>query len=198
MPAPSNGFESKRTALLVMDFQNGIVGRLPDADALVGRVRDAIADVRAHEGVIGYVRVAFTDDDYASVPATNARFAAAAESRALTDDDPSTAIVDALAPQDGDIVVRKVRIGAMSTTDLDQRLRARGVNTVVLAGVSTSGVVLSTVMDAADRDYRVYVLSDGVADTDTDVHEILLDKVFGRRGTVIDTAELHNMLEKAV
>ncbi|SNT59786.1 Isochorismate hydrolase [Asanoa hainanensis] len=197
MPAPSNGFDPKRTALLVMDFQSGIVGRLADPDALIGRVRDAIADVRAHEGVIGYVRVAFTDDDYATVPATNVTFAAAAENRAMGDDDPSTAIVDALAPEQGDIVVRKVRIGAMSTTDLDQRLRARGVNTVVLAGVSTSGVVLSTVIDAADRDYRVYVLSDGVADFDTDVHNLLLDKVFGRRATVIDSAELHNMLAKA-
>jgi nicotinamidase-related amidase len=197
MPAPSNGFDPKRTALLVMDFQSGIVGRLAEPDALIGRVRDAIADVRAHEGVIGYVRVALTDDDYATVPATNATFAAAAESRAMGDDDPSTAIIDTLSPEQGDIVVRKVRIGAMSTTDLDQRLRARGVNTVVLAGVSTSGVVLSTVIDAADRDYRVYVLSDGVADFDPDVHDVLLNKIFGRRATVIDSAELHNMLAKA-
>ena len=94
-------------------------------------------------------------------------------------------------------MVRKVRVGAMSTTDLDQRLRARGVNTVVLAGVSTSGVVLSTVIDAADRDYRVYVLSDGVADFDPDVHDVLLNKIFGRRATVIDSPELHNMLAKA-
>ncbi|MEV4617447.1 cysteine hydrolase [Asanoa sp. NPDC049573] len=197
MPAPTNGlFDPKRTALLVMDYQNGIVGRLPEPDALIGRVRDAIADVRAHEGTIGYVRVAFTDDDYATVPATNVTFAAAAENRAMGDDDPSTAIVEPLAPEQGDIVVRKVRIGAMSTTDLDQRLRARGINTVVLTGVSTSGVVLSTVIDAADRDYRVYVLSDCVADFDPDLHDLLLDKVFGRRATVIDSAELHNMLAK--
>ncbi|MEV0718171.1 cysteine hydrolase, partial [Asanoa sp. NPDC050611] len=171
MPAPPNGFEPKRTALLVMDFQNGIVGRLADPDPLVTRVRDVIADVRAHGGVIGFVRVAFTDEDYATVPATNITFAAAAENRTMGDDDASTAIIDALAPQRGDIVVRKVRVGAMSTTDLDQRLRARGVNTVVLTGISTSGVVLSTVMDAADRDYRVYVLSDGVADSDPELHD---------------------------
>ncbi|GAA1898177.1 cysteine hydrolase family protein [Asanoa iriomotensis] len=196
MPAPPNGFEPKRTALLVMDFQNGIVGRLPDPDPLVGRVREVIADVRAHDGVIGYVRVAFTDEDYATVPATNITFAAAAEQRSMGADDRSTAIVDALAPEQGDIVVRKVRIGAMSTTDLDQRLRARGVNTVVLAGISTSGVVLSTVIDAVDRDYRVYVLSDGVADFDAELHDVLLNKIFGRRATIIDSAELHNMLEK--
>jgi nicotinamidase-related amidase len=197
MPAPTTGFDPKRTALLVMDYQNGIVGRLADPGPLVDRVRGTIGEVRAHGGTIGYVRVAFTDDDYATVPATNATFAAAAESRAMKDDDPSTQIVDPLAPERGDIVVRKVRIGAMSTTDLDQRLRARGINTVVLTGVSTSGVVLSTVIDAADRDYRVYVLADCVADSDPDLHDVLLDKVFGRRATVIDSAQLRNMLEKA-
>ncbi|MEV0720100.1 isochorismatase family protein [Asanoa sp. NPDC050611] len=51
-------------------------------------------------------------------------------------------------------------------------------------------------MDAADRDYRVYVLSDGVADSDPELHDTLLDKVLGRRATIIDSAELHNMLEK--
>ena len=197
MPAPTTGFDPKRTALLVMDYQNGIVERLADPGPLVDRVRGTIGEVRRHGGTIGYVRVAFTDDDYATVPATNATFAAAAQSRAMKDDDPSTQIVDPLAPERGDIVVRKVRIGAMSTTDLDQRLRARGINTVVLSGVSTRGVVLSTVIDAADRDYRVYVLADCVADFDPDLHDVLLDKVFGRRATVIDSAQLRNMLEKA-
>ncbi|MEV0739635.1 isochorismatase family protein [Streptomyces sp. NPDC050549] len=67
-------------------------------------------------------------------------------------------------PEDGDVVVRKIRHGSGSTTDLHQQLSDRGIDTLVLAGISTSGVVLSTVMDATDRDYRVLVLSDGVAD----------------------------------
>src|SRR4051794_30245254 len=52
----------------------------------------------------------------------------------------------------------------MSTTDLDQRLRERGITTLIVSGMSTNGAVLSTVTDAADRDYRLYILSDGVAD----------------------------------
>ena len=54
-------------------------------------------------------------------------------------------------------MVRKTRVGAFSTTDLDEQLRQRGVDTLLLAGISTSGVVLSTVRDAHDRDYRVFV-----------------------------------------
>jgi nicotinamidase-related amidase len=57
-------------------------------------------------------------------------------------EDPTTAIHDQLAPQPGDIEVRKTRVGAMSTTDLDQQLRDRGIITLVLAGISTNGVVL--------------------------------------------------------
>ena len=51
-----------------MDFQQGIVQRMPDVDALLGRVRTAIADVREHGGTIGYVRVAFTEEDWAAIP----------------------------------------------------------------------------------------------------------------------------------
>ncbi|MGD0242817.1 MAG: isochorismatase family protein [Streptosporangiaceae bacterium] len=63
-------------------------------------------------------------------------------------EDPSTAIDDAVAPEPDDIVVRKTRVGAMFTTDLDRQLRDRGIDTLVLAGLSTSGVVLSTLKRA--------------------------------------------------
>ena len=98
------------------------------------------------------------------------------------------------APSAGDIVVRKTRIGAFSTTDLDAQLRARNVRTLVLAGISTSGVVLSTVCDGADRDYRLIVLSDGCADPNEEVHRMLLTKVFPRRTEVITIDDLAKRL----
>jgi nicotinamidase-related amidase len=193
--AGAPGLEPGKTALLVMDFQRGVVARVPDPDALVARVRDAIASVRAHGGTIGYVRVAFTEADWAAVPAANAIFARVAADRLMHDEDPATAIDDQLAPQPGDIEVRKTRVGAMSTTDLDEQLRRRGITTLVLAGISTSGVVLSTVIEAADRDYQLYVLSDGTEDSDAQVRDVLLTKVFPRRAHVIDTAQLSALLE---
>ncbi|WP_311736823.1 isochorismatase family protein [Streptomyces sp. TLI_185] len=53
---------------------------------------------------------------------------------------------------------------------------------------------MSTVIDAADRDYQLYILSDGVADPDTEVHNVLLHKVFPSRAHIIDTTELHALL----
>jgi nicotinamidase-related amidase len=193
MSTPTPALDPKRTALLVMDFQQGIVGRMPDVGPLLERVRQAIADVREHGGTIGYVRVAFTEEDWAAVP-DSAMFAQVAQNRLMHHEDPSTAIHDALAPEPGDIVVRKTRVGAMSTTDLDEQLRDRGVDTLVLAGLSTSGVVLSTVIEATDRDYKLYVLSDGTDDPDGETRDFLLTKVFPRRAQIIDTGTLRAQL----
>jgi nicotinamidase-related amidase len=193
MSTPALALDPKRTALLVMDFQQGIVQRMPDVDALLGRVRAAIADVREHGGTIGYVRVAFTEEDWAAIP-DSAMFASVGQNRLMHHEDPSTAIHDALAPEPGDIVVRKTRVGAMFTTDLDRQLRDRGIDTLVLAGLSTSGVVLSTVIEATDRDYRLYVLSDGTDDPDAETRDFLLGKVFPRRAQVIGAGTLSALL----
>jgi len=189
--------DPKRTALLAMDFQNGVVGMAPEPDALLERVRGAIAAVRAAGGTIGYVRVAFTEDDWAAVPETNKGFSRLAEARGMHDEDAATQIDERIAPEDGDIVVRKTRVGGMSTTDLHEQLTGRGVDTLVLTGISTSGVVLSTLVDAVDRDYRVIVLSDGVADRRADVHEVLLNSYFPARGYVIDSTALRSLLQPA-
>jgi len=184
-----------RTALLVMDYQAGILDRFPGADDLLARAAETIALVRSHGGHVGFVRVAFEDADYDAVPPTSmmgARMVSAG--RTFHADSPATAFNQKAAPQPGDIVVRKVRVGAFSTTDLDQQLRDRGVDTLLLAGLSTSGVVLSTVRDAHDRDYQVFVLSDLTGDPDPEVHEFLTRRIFPRQSRVITTAELGRLL----
>lgn len=183
------------TALLVMDYQPGVLSGLVDSKTLLARAADAIAVVRRAGGHVGYVRVAFNDSDIAAMPAGNKmanRVAAAGKS--LHSDSPATAIHDDLVPEPGDIVVRKTRIGPFSTTGLDRQLRERGVTTLILAGVSTSGVVLSTVRDAADRDYRLFVLADATADSDPGVHDFLITKIFPRQADVITVAELTNLM----
>ena len=183
--------DPRRTALLVMDYQAGILDRLDDAEPLLACAADAIAVVRDRGGQIGYVRVAFDDADYAAAP-PHSRFASVGPE--MHSDSPATAIHDRVAPEPGDIIVRKTRVGAFSTTDLDQQLRARGVITLILAGISTSGVVLSTVRDAADRDYQVFVLADGCADPGPGVHEFLTETIFPRQARVITSAELKDVL----
>ncbi len=187
--------DPKRAALLVMDFQVGILGRLDDPDALLQRAEEAIATARRHGAQVAYVRVAFADADYEGAPATS-RMAArvAGFGQAFHADSPSTAIHDQIAPEADDIVVRKIRVGAFSSTDLDQQLRERGIDTLILAGISTSGVVLSTVRDAHDRDYRVLVLADVTADPEAEVHQFLTERIFPAQADVIVLAELDGLL----
>jgi nicotinamidase-related amidase len=187
--------DPQRTALLVMDYQPGIVDMLDAPEPLLARAREAIDLVRRAGGHVGYVRVAFEDADFDAVPPSSAMGARVASARqAMHADAPTTQVHDAVAPQAGDIVVRKVRVGAFSTTDLDAQLRERGVDTLVLAGISTSGVVLSTVRDASDRDYRVLVLADASADPDPEVHAFLTERIFPRQAEVITVAELRRRL----
>jgi nicotinamidase-related amidase len=184
-----------RTALLVMDYQPAILARLDDADALTARAAAAIATVREAGATIGYVRVGFSDEDLDAMPESAPMTRVKHMPRDFTDPDgPGTQVDARVAPEDGDIVVRKSRVGAFGTTDLDRQLRGRGVDTLVLAGISTSGVLLSTVRDAHDRDYRLFVLADASADPDPEVHEFLTRKLFPRQAEVIEVADLAGLL----
>ena len=195
MTDPAPPIDPRRTALLVMDYQQAIVGMIEDSDALVARAVEAIDLVRARGGHVGYVRVAFTDADLQNIPPTSRMGARIASGpQAFHDDSPTTQIDERVAPQDGDIIVRKTRVGAFSTTDLAQQLADRGIDTLILAGISTSGVVLSTVRDGSDRDYALYVLSDATADRDPSVHACLMEQVFPRQADVITVAELDGLL----
>ena len=187
-----------RTALLVMDFQPGIVANLPDPETVLERAAAAIAIARERGATVGYVRVAFTPEDLENVPETSrmAPLAAAAGAR-LDAGSPETAVHERVAPREGDIVVRKTRVGAFSTTDLAEQLSAKGIDTIVLAGISTSGVVLSTVRDAHDRDYRVLVLADASADPKPEVHHFLTTEIFPRQAEVITVEELGSLLGRA-
>jgi nicotinamidase-related amidase len=195
MTDPTPAIDPSRTALLVMDYQNGILERLPEAGTLLDRAAGAIAAVRRHGGKIGYVRVAFDDADFDRIPpASYFGSVVARTGRAYHSDAPATAVHDAVAPEPGDLLVRKTRVGAFSTTDLDDQLRAHQIDTLILAGISTSGVVLSTVRDAADRDYRVFVLADASADPRPGVHEFLTEQIFPNQAQVITTADLDRLL----
>jgi nicotinamidase-related amidase/predicted MFS family arabinose efflux permease len=178
------------TALLLMDYQNAIVGSLADAEPVLDRARQALDWARKNEVQVVYVRVAFAPEDYANVPTHSKTFAQVAKSKYLADGSPEAALHDSLEVRDGDIHARKTRFGAFSTTDLYADLHARGVDTLVIAGVSTSGVVLSTLRDAGDRDFRILVLADATADHDPEVHRVLIEKVFPHQADIVQTDDL--------
>jgi nicotinamidase-related amidase len=191
-PAGQDGQERiamANQALLIMDVQNSIVERYGDSSgALLDQLAAAVAAARKASVPVIYVRVAFRD----GAPEINPRnrmFSRLAGAGGMGEMDPSTQVHPAVAPQPGDILITKKRVSAFAGSDLEVVLRSRGVDSLVLTGIATSGVVLSTLRQAADLDYELTVLRDGCADGDPEVHSVLLDKVFPRQANVTTAAE---------
>ena len=174
------------TAVLIMDYENDIVGMLPE-DArgpLIERAKTILKAARQAKIQIIYVVVRFREG-YPEVNPQNKLFSSLKQSGRLVEGTPGAEIDSRVAPQPGDIVVTKRRVGAFSTTDLETILRSKNINKLVLFGIATSGVVLSTVRWAADMDYSLAVVSDACADFDSEVNRVLMEKVFPRQATVV-------------
>jgi nicotinamidase-related amidase len=178
-----------KTALLIMDVQQGVVERFGQS-GLLDRLGRALAAARHAAIPVIFVRVAFRPG-FAEVSPANRIFSAIAGAAGdrFGENSPATQVHPALTPRPGEPIVVKKRVSAFTGSDLEVLLRSMGVTHLVLTGIATSGVVLSTLREAADRDYQLTVLADGCADSDEQVHRVLLDKVFPRQATVITVQE---------
>jgi nicotinamidase-related amidase len=176
-----------KMALLVMDMQEGIVTRYLQTSDLLTPVISSIEAARASSIPVIYVTVGFRPGSPEISP-NNKIFAAVKQrqssSSALA---MSMEVHPAIAPQPTDIVVTKRRVSAFSGSDLDMILRAQGISHLVLCGIATSGVVLSTLREAADKDYQLTVLSDCCFDGDEEVQRVLLSKVFPMQAEVVQS-----------
>ena len=177
-------------ALLVMDYQTDIVAMLGDkGPPLVERAAQVVAAARTAKIPIIYVVVGFRPG-YPEANARNKNLAVVIATGKFQTTTPGSDIVAEVKPADGDVVVVKHRVGGFPSSDLDMVLRARNIDSLILLGISTSGVVLSTLRHAADLDYHITVARDGCDDRDDEVHRVLMDKVFARQATVTTCAEI--------
>jgi nicotinamidase-related amidase len=179
MPSPH-----ENSALLVMDVQPVVLDRVSDKEAYLARVRAAVAAARRDELPVRFVVAGFRPG-MPEVSPHNQVFAALRQRDSTYLIDPRPTI----EPEAGDVVVTKRRVSAFTGSDLEVVLRSGDVRHLILAGIFTSGVVLSTLREAADRDYRLTVLSDLCADPDPEVHRVLLEKVFPRQAQVVPSEQ---------
>jgi nicotinamidase-related amidase len=178
------------SALLVMDVQQGVVDRYADTDAVLDRVVTALAAARDAGIAVLFVRVAFRPG-FPDVSPRNRSFTtlSASSGERFTEDGDGTQLHPSLARRPSEPIVLKKRVSAFTGSDLEVLLRSSGIDHLVLAGIATSGVVLSTVREAADSDYRLTVLADACADADPEVHRVLVEKVFPRQAEVMTVDE---------
>ncbi|WP_405164955.1 cysteine hydrolase [Nocardia sp. NBC_01499] len=168
------------TALIVGDVQRGITGGYPFTREVVEPLTELLPRARAAGVLVVFVHFAFRPNG-ADLPSGNALFRSFYEAGDAFHEKSAGVEID-LPVAAQDVVVLKRRASAFAGTDLDLVLRARGVDTLAVAGVATSAMVAATCYDAADRDYRVTVLRDGCADGDPAMHDFFMDAVFPSRG----------------
>jgi nicotinamidase-related amidase len=189
-------FDPPHTALLAMDCQAGIVSAYANSqDDFIMRASAALRAARTVGMLIVQVQVGFRPG-LPEVSGHNKLFAAIKSSKPHQEffQGSSGAIHPALGPEPADIILTKHRVSAFVGTDLEMLLRANEIETIILFGIATSGVVLSTLLQASDADYRLVVIADCCADRDMELHRTLLERFFPTRAEVITTEEFRDCL----
>jgi nicotinamidase-related amidase len=179
--------DPKRTAVLIMDYQNEIVANFGGDANLLQRAAQVLEAAREAGIPVIHVIIQFRPG-YPEVP-DRGTFKAIKDAGRLKEGTEGAKIHPAVAPKPGEVVIVKRRVGAFAGSDLDYVLRGLGREHLVLLGIATSGVVLTTVRWAADLDYTMNVIADCCADRDEEVHRVLLTKVFGRQAATMTAAE---------
>jgi nicotinamidase-related amidase len=190
--------EWDKTAVLVMDYQNDIIGMQPEEKQklLLNNATQILSESRKKGVPVIYIVVRFREG-YPEISQRNKMFSFLNGSGRFIEGTKGSEVHSKLAPLQDEIVVTKRRVGAFSTTELETILRAKRISTLILLGNSTSGVVLSTVRCAADMDYSLFVISDACADQDDEVHRVLVEKIFPKQSAVITTQDFLNAMQTA-
>jgi nicotinamidase-related amidase len=175
-----------------MDCQTGIISiyAKDDKDAFLTRAASVLNYARASGMTIIHIQVGFRPG-LPEVSSRNILFGAvksSAQHQKLFEE-PLGAIPSVIAPKESEIIITKHRISAFTGTDLAMILSANEIDTLVLYGIATSGVVLSTLLEAADADFRLVVIKDCCADLDSQVHDCLISKFFPSRAMVLSARE---------
>jgi maleamate amidohydrolase len=187
-----------RPALCIVDFVNGFVdpaifggGNIAQA---VAQTVGLLAAARARVLPVAFSRVVYAadgSDDCAfvrKVPALSD----------LTEDAPASQIVTALAPGPHELILRKTQPSAFFGTGYAEHLRRLGVDTVIVAGCTTSGCVRATAVDAMSHDFRTIVARDCVGDRSLAAHEANLFDMEQKYADLMDAGAIIAALRAAV
>jgi nicotinamidase-related amidase len=197
MSIPLSSFDTTHAAVLSMDLQTAIVSIYTHGDCdLITRAAAVLKEARKHRLSVIHVQLAFRPG-LPEVSLRNPLLSAIKNSvqHQQLFQGAAGAIHPAVEPQQEDIVITKHRISAFAGTDLDMILRARDIDTLILFGIATSGVVLSTLLHASDADYRLILVKDCCIDLDQEVHDCLIEKIFPRLATVLGAEQCIQALQ---
>lgn len=187
----------RRPALLIVDFVNGFADEAMfgggNIGAAIAATAELLAACRGRSLPVAMTRIVYADDG-----SDAGTFATKAPGlRGLTEAAPASQIVPSLAPRPGEYVVRKTQPSAFFGTDLAGWLVRGGIDTLLVAGCTTSGCVRATVVDAASYNFRPIVVRDCVGDRALGPHEANLFDMEQKYGDLVSLAEALAALERA-
>jgi nicotinamidase-related amidase len=178
--------DPKKTALVFIDLQNAIVGMnpVPHTAAQVVQNSKKLADAfRVHGAPVVYVRVDL--NDFMKLPVDQPH---------NLGDKPLPAAASEITPsagfQHGDILVTKRHWGAFAGTDLEQQLKSRGIDTVVLTGISTNAGVESTARQGTGLGFAFVLVEDACSSENAEHHRFAFENIFPRLTRVRSTDEV--------
>ena len=179
------------TALIIADFYKDMMGTIPHSIErnVLDNTQKLQKAARQSGMLICYSATVFRPG-YIEISDRNKTFSQRKNSGQPAVSDPIEVIHPGVSPIDGEVVVGKHRVNALYGTDLDMTHRANQINTIIILGYATSGVVLSTTRFAADSDYSIIIVEDCCADTDPEVHNFLMEKIFPRQADVVTSVDM--------
>ncbi len=180
----------QRPALIVVDMCRAYVDpasplwaeTAPDAYRVTARLAEI---ARAAKRPVVFTRVEYAPSGadgglfFRKVPAL----------KCFTVGNPLAEFTDLVGPRDGDIVVTKQYASSFFGTSLASTLRSLGVDTAVVCGVSTSGCVRATALDALQNGFAPMVVAEGCADRDPRPHHANLFDLGAKYADIVDEAD---------
>jgi biuret amidohydrolase len=170
----------ERTALIVVDVQvdfasaEGLIGRhgtdMSPAEAAIDRIETLIAAARAAGATVGFMRVMTRPQSDSNALKTWMVRRGTPGSEGICRIGSGGEDYYRVAPAEGDIEIAKLAYSSFHGTDFELQLRARGIDTLVMTGLTTDCCVDSTTRDAFHRDFHTFVVSDACASFEEDLH----------------------------
>lgn len=174
-----------RTALLVMHYQTDILELFPSvAPSLLANTR-TLCDAARRAGISVYFANIRFSPGYPEVSPLNKNGQGIKQLGLFVNDK----VAPALGRLASEPLIIAHRASVFFGTDLQVRLSAQGIDTLLMAGIASTGVVLSSVAYASDADFRLLTVKDCCYDPDPVVHEHLFATAFESRTTVLSLAE---------
>ena len=183
--AELNKMDPKTTVLLTLDCQKGITSFVEGSTNILKLAALVLEAARSKNIPVMHVGIGFRPG-YPEVNPEHPSFGMIRKSGRFVIGTESVEFHESVAPKPGEITIFKHRVSAFSGNDLEMILRSQGIRTLVFFGIATSGIVLSTLRQAADLDFKCVVIKDCCFDSDEEVHRVLTEKVFKKQATVVD------------